>query len=249
MTVEKLEERWTLTTVQTAFAFPSLPSKPHSGGITIDLPLPNLGWTFSLLLTPDPERRARKGLKSVQRCNWIPTAFSFRQQGSAILWGNTSIHAQLLPVLAVDQHVCGSPAARAEVCAPPIDMSNNSTLLGTMKVALAQTTSLEVPLSTACALLKFNKLWLTVTISDCPLANGLFRACSGPVNEAEVQGQLVRRSGDRLLSRSLATGKLFDVKFLTSTRLNSTSGNTGRLLPTYASLSVLEEHVKISSCE
>jgi len=110
---------------------------------------------------------------------------------------------------------------------------------------LAQTSSLELPTTTRCTIssLQRNKVWLTVTISECPFANGLFQARSGSVNQAEVQAQLVRQSGDRLLSRSLATGKLFDVKFLTF----STSGDTGRLLPTYASLSVLEGHVNLSS--
>jgi len=82
-----------------------------------------------------------------------------------------------------------------------------------------------------------------VTISNCPLPNGLFQARFCTVNEAQVQTQLFRQSGDILLSRSLATGKLFDVKFLTF----STSGNTGRPLLTYASLSVLEEHVNLLS--
>jgi hypothetical protein len=135
----------------------------------------------------------------------------------------------------------------AEVSTPHNDVGSNLTPLGTMNVVLAQTSSLELPTTTRCTIssLQRNKVWLTVTISECPFANGLFQARSGSVNQAEVQAQLVRQSGDRLLSRSLATGKLFDVKFLTF----STSGDTGRLLPTYASLSVLEGHVNLSSCE
>jgi hypothetical protein len=230
MKVQKLEERWTPTTVQTAFVFHSLPSKSR---VSIDFPLPNLGWTFTLSLTS-------KNVLGDGRCKWIPAKFSFRQQGSAIPWGSTSIHAQLS--LAVEQKDCGSVASPAEECTPHNDMGSNLISLGTMNVVLAQTSSLELPTTTRCTVssLRPNKVWLTVTISECPLANGLFQASSGPVNEAEVQAQLVRQSG----SRSLATGKLFDVKFLTF----STSGNTGRLLPTYASLSVLKEHVNFS-CE
>ncbi|KAN0091210.1 hypothetical protein V8E55_004776 [Tylopilus felleus] len=88
-----------------------------------------------------------------------------------------------------------------------------------------------------------NKIWLSVTISKCPLVNGLFDARLGPIDEAKVQEQLVRQSGDRVLSRSLTTGKLFDVKFLT----NPTRSPLGNPLPTYASLSVLKKHVDLSS--
>lgn len=248
MTAVKLEERWTPTTIQTAFVL-SLPSSCRkgigkgSGGISIDLPLLNHGWTFALSLTP--ERLGQKGSKKgKQSCNWIPAAFSFRQQGSAILWGNTSIHAQLS--LAVEQHDCGPVAAPAEQWAPHND--SNLTPLGTMNIVLAQTSLLELTTTTRRTLspLQRNKVLLTVTISECPLANGFFQLIrSGPVDEAKVQVQLARQSGDRLLGRSLATGKLFDVKFL----IFSTSSNTGRLLPTYASLSVLQEHIDLSSCE
>lgn len=229
-TVEILEERWSSTTIQTAFVF-SLPSRSQPGDISINLPLLNLGWTFALSLTGTPgEKRSKKSIRSVK--NWIPANFSFRQHSSAIPWGNTSIHAQL---------------SLGEECNPHNDMGSNLTPLGTMNVVLAQTASLELPATTRCTIssIQRNKVWLTVTISECPLPNGLFQARSGPVNEAELQARLVRQSGDRLLSRSLATGKLFDVKFLTF----SASGNTGKLLPTYASFSVLEEHVNLLSCE
>ncbi|KAI9569722.1 hypothetical protein HD554DRAFT_508207 [Boletus coccyginus] len=129
------------------------------------------------------------------------------------------------------------------------NIGSKSTPLGTMKVVLAHTPSLKVPLRTPPILssLQPNKVWLNVTISDCPLAGGLFQVRSfGHVNEGEVQARLVRQSGDRVLSQSLTTGKLFDVEFLTpSTR--SPSGNTGKPLPTYTSLVVLEEHVNLSS--
>ena len=244
-----LEERWTPTTVETAFVL-SLPSRPltQSGGISIDLPLVNLGWTFALSLTPvnwQPEilakgpgkKRPGKPLgKPVKpkECNWIPTTFSFRRHTSAIPWGNTSIDAQL------------SLQGECTPESPHNSIGSNLTPFGTMNVVLAQTSSLEVP-TTCCTIssLQRTEVRLTVTISECPLVNGLFQARSGPVNESEVKAQLVRQSGDRVLSRSLATGKLFDVKFLTF----STSGNTGRLLPTHASLFVLEEHVNLSSCE
>jgi hypothetical protein len=302
-TAEILEERWLPTTVQTAFVL-SLPSKPQSGDISIDLPLLNLGWSFALSLTGIPEQNAAKGrhkkVKSVKISDkWIPETFSFHQHSSTVPWGNTSIHAQLslgeectlhgnmgsnltplgstmnavlartssLELPAEDPCIgTGSTTAPAEestpydgmgsttlgccpaeVSTPHNDVGSNLTPLGTMNVVLAQTSSLELPTTTRCTIssLQRNKVWLTVTISECPFANGLFQARSGSVNQAEVQAQLVRQSGDRLLSRSLATGKLFDVKFLTF----STSGDTGRLLPTYASLSVLEGHVNLSSCE
>jgi len=227
-----LEERCTPTTIETGFVL-SLPlNKLKSGGISIDLPLLSLGWTFTLSLTAARPNR-----------HWIPAAFSFRQHGSAAVtpWGNTSIHAQLS--LAVDP---------AEGCTPFNNTGSSSTPLGTMKVVLAHTSSSEVPLETPFILppRQPNKVWLNVTISDCPLANGLLEARSGHVNEAEVRAQLVRQSGNRLLSQSLTTGKLFllDVEFLTpSTRFPS--GNTGKPLPTYASLFVLEGHVNLSSCQ
>ena len=248
MVVETLEERWTPTTIETAFVFHSpSPGKTTSRDISIDLPLLNLGWTFTLSLTPQaaPEqRRAAKTRvkgKPVKQYSWTPAAFSFRQHDSATPWGNTSIHAQLS--LAVDP---------AEGCTPFNNTDRNFTPLGTIKVVLAHTSSSEVLLETSCILssLRPNKVLLNVTISDCPLASGLFQVRSGHVNEAEVQTQLVRKSGNRLLSQSLTTGKLFvlDVEFLTpSTRFSS--GDTGKPLPTYASPFVLEGHVNLSSCQ
>ena len=278
-TVEILEERWTPTAVQTTFVFHSLPSRPQSGGASIDLPLLNLGWTFTLSLTPEKntakrQATSRGSVKPVTR-NWIPATFSFRQHNNAIPWGNTSVHAQLTlgeectpsphnsmgsnltPPGAMNVASAQTPSSElpttvyepdcpAGESASHNNTGSNLTLLGTMSVVLAQTSSLELPITTRCTIssLRPNKVWLIVTISDCPLAKGLFQARSGTINEAEVQAQLVRQSGDILLNRSLATGKFFDVKFLTF----STSGNTGRPLPTYASLSVLEEHVDLSSC-
>ncbi|KAF8556334.1 hypothetical protein OG21DRAFT_655968 [Imleria badia] len=243
MKVEKVEERWSTTTIQTAFVFHStsktvpLALLPKSGAISIDLPLPHLGWTFTLSLTPEHPHKIRSRFRhKIERTyagNWIPAAFSFRQHGRAVRWGNTSICAQL---------------SLGKECIPHNNMGSNSTLLGTMNVVLEHTPAFELPLTTPCTIssLPPNKVWLSVTISDCPLADGLFEVRSGLDNEAKIQAQLVRQSGDRVLSRSLGTGQLFDVKFLAfSTR--STSGNAGVPLPTYASLTVLEEHVNLSS--
>lgn len=202
----------------------------------MDLPLLNLGWTFALSSKTPQKFGARTGGKPLTQSrpyNWIPAAFSFRRYDSKIPWGNTSMHAQLS--LLMDGG--GTPG------------SNPTPLgLGTMKVVLAHTPSAEVPLTKSCTLssLQPAKVSLTVTISECPFANGLFQAVSSQITEAGVHVGLIRQYADCLLSRSLATGKLFDVKFLTrSTR--STSGNTGQLFQTYASLSVLEKHVNLSS--
>ncbi|KAF8556333.1 hypothetical protein OG21DRAFT_1521141 [Imleria badia] len=130
-------------------------------------------------------------------------------------------------------------------------MGSNATPLGSMNVTLAHTPALDIPLTAPCTISKSSlpvKVWLSVTISGCPLPNGLFEARSRLVPEAEAQVQLVRQSCDRLLSRSLAngfTGKLFDVKFLSFSTC-STSGNTREPLTTYASLCVLEEHLNLS---
>lgn len=125
--------------------------------------------------------------------------------------------------------------------------SNSETPLGTMEVVLADTCSMKVPLTTSCTLSlhQLTKGSLSVTISNCPFANGLFQT-SCRVNDAEAQAWLAKRSGDRLLSRTLMTGKLPYVKFLTSST-RTTPGYTGKLSTTYASLSVLEEHINLSS--
>lgn len=236
VTVEKVEERWTATTIQAAFVFhfPSkskLKSVSSPGAISINLPLLHLGWTFALSLTPE------RSVPTKRVANWILTAFSFRQHGSAIHWGSTSICAQL---------------SLGEECTPHNSvMGSNLTPLGTMNVVLARTPALDLALPPCTVQSSLPvKVWLSVTISECPL--GLFEVRSGLVSEAEVQTQLLRQSCGRLLSRSLAngfTGKLFDVKFLAfPTRF--TSGSTGVPLQTRASLCVLEEHVNLSeSCQ
>ena len=291
ITAQKLEERWTPTTIQTAFnIFGSLPSMPPSSDIIIGLPLLNLGWTFSLSLTREEKssqkKVIKKGLKGrASSYTWRPVAFSFRQHGSAIRWRNASIRAKLwlggscpppppgtINTILADAPSLGVPArgdcpshgdlrprpggndvvlAGIPLLAVPGDCPphGNTLLLGTINAVLAHTPSLEVPLTTLHAISSLQpQVWLTVTLSDCPFAHGLFEAHLGPVYEAQAEAQLVRQSSDRLLSRSLTTGKLFDVKFLArSTR--STSGNDGEPLPTYASLAVLAGHVNISSCE
>ena len=225
--VELLEERWTPTTIQTAFAFHSLPSTPS--GTSINLPLSNLGWTFTLSLTPVKtgaswahNRDRQPGVRRVR--HWIPAVFSFRRHDIAIGWGNTSINARL-----------------------SLGEEYSSSLLGAMDVVLTETLMSSLNLTTPFTIPPHerNKIWLSVTISKCPLVNGLFDARLGPIDEAKVQEQLVRQSGDRVLSRSLTTGKLFDVKFLT----NPTRSPLGNPLPTYASLSVLKKHVDLSSCK
>ena len=231
---KQLEERWTPTSIQTAFALRLPNSIPKSGAVSIDLPLLNLGWTFALSFTPEHlqktqqqgDKHKHKHKKRAYDGNWIPAEFSFRQHRSAIHWENTSICAQISLE------------------------GDNTPPLGTMNAVLAHTPALNLPLAPSCTIspLEPNKVWLSVSISECPLADGLFGVRSGLVNEAEIHAQLVRRSGDRVLSRSLATGKLFDVKFLASST-SSTSANTEVSLPTYASLSVLEEHVNLSSCK
>ena len=265
MEVELLDERWTPTSIQTTLAFHSLPRTLEPGNISIDFPLLNLGWTFALLLKPTgysmkyyPEyEQARSWI------DWIPQRFSFRQDTSSqnkIDWGNTSIHAQISLVQAVEQpqRYTESPDAfpqcaehRAQGTASANDCpgeGSDMTPLATMKIAsVVDTPSLNLPLRKSCIIssMRSNKVQLTVTISDCPFPGGLFGARLGATSEARYQMQLVRQSGERLLSRSLATGKFFDVKFMTP----SARSSTGKPLPTYASLSVLEEHVNPSSSQ
>ena len=268
MKVELLDERWTPASIQTTLAFHSLPRTLGSGGVSIDLPLLNLGWTFTLSFKPTrystKRYKGKRGGGPAKSCtDWIPERFSFRQDTSQnkIDWGNTSIHAQISLVQAVEQpqHHTESlgefpqyaeprtqDAASANDC--PGDGSD-MTLLATMKiVSVAGTPSLDLPVEKSCTIssLRPHKVQLTVTISDCPLPSGLFGARFGATSEARSQTQLVRQNGERLLSRSLATGKFFDVKFMTPSARSS--GITGKPLPTYASLSVLEEHVNPSSC-
>ncbi|KAH0827934.1 hypothetical protein J3R83DRAFT_3571 [Lanmaoa asiatica] len=253
MIAEKLEEQWT-TTIQAPFIFsPSCDSKPSSTFVNLPLLIP--GWTFALSLTVNrstPERRrnlgGKKSRRSNQECTWVPEAFSFHRHGSTIpsSWGNASMRTQLsLAAEQYDRDAAPTDYGEKEEYTPHNNIGSGLTPLGTMEVGLADTPSVEVPVITPCLLssLRPTKVWLAVTISKCPFANGLFQAVHG---HAEAETQLVRKSGDRLLSRSLATGKLFDVKFLTSSTC-STSGNTGKFLPTYASLSVLEEHINLSS--
>ncbi|KAG8213995.1 hypothetical protein J3R82DRAFT_10745 [Butyriboletus roseoflavus] len=258
MTVEKLEERWTPTTVQATYVFcPEQPSSSGSGRISVNFPLLNLGWSFALSLAPAFESfkasRTLKGGRGGKRqttkplaCNqWIPSAFSFRRDSSKISWGKTSMQAQLS--LVMEQYDCGD-ASRLDECTPQ-NVGSNSTPLGTMKVVLAHTCSMDVPLTTSCTLPlhQLTKVSLTVTISECPFADGLFET-SHHETEAQAWAWLVKQSGDRLLSRILTTGKLSSVKFLTSST-RSTPGHTGKLLTTYASLPVLEEHVNLSSAK
>ena len=247
MQAKKLEERWTPTTIHATFALPDLPSHiaTTSRGISVHLPLLNLGWTFTLSLAPERFEAGKKKIggsvikkgSKLYKCQWVPSIFSFRRDDSKIPWGNTSMHAQLSL-----EHDCDDSALSEEECTP-----HASDLIGTIKVVLGCTPSAEYPLPTSCKLSSSHqptRVWLTVTIQQCPFPDGLFQASSNHGSETEAQTQLARQSGDRVLSRSLATGKLFDVKFLSfSTRL--TSGNTGKLLPTYASLSVLEKHVNL----
>lgn len=240
VTVTKLEEQWTPTTIQVAFALCSQSSNSSWRGVSVDLPLLNLGWTFALSLTPVGKKNP---LRPSKPSSWIPGRFSFRRHGSTTPWRNTSMHAQLS--LATEQRDRGGASGES---IPDNTVGNNSMPLGIMEVILAHTLSTEVPPTTSCglSLLRPTKVTLTVTISECPFANGFFKAVSSQFDDTETQARLVRQSGDSLLSRSLTTGKLFDVKFLTrSTR--STSGNTGELFETYASLPVLEEHINLSS--
>lgn len=246
ITVEKLEERWTPTTVQTTFVFSS--QSPSSGSgrtISVNIPLLNIGWAFALSLDSESHgkilgtaHRRKKGTTVTKPCNWIPVTFSFCRDSSKISWGKTSMHAQLS--LTMEQHDLGDAS---DVCTLRNVGSNSETPLGTMEVVLADTCSVEVPLTTSCTLSlhQLTKGSLSVTISDCPFANGLFQT-SCRVNDAEAQAWLVKRSGDRFLSRTLTTGKLSYVKFLTSST-RPTPGYTGKLFTTYASLSILEEHV------
>lgn len=245
--VEKVDERWTPTTVQTAFVLHA--SDPRSSTISVDLPLLNLGWTFTLSLTPEhsqvhenPKKRQIK-----RNGNWIPVAFSFRRHDSTIPWSKTSLHAQLS--LAVEQPQVQCTPSSVLAGESPDTVGSNAIPLATFNVVLADTPSFKLSLTTPCALssLHPHKISLTLTVSDCPLANGLFEACSGTAHETQVQAQFAKLRGDRLLSRSLTTGKPFDVKFLAnSTRFPS--GNTVEPLPTYISLSVLEGHINPSSC-
>jgi len=247
--VEKLEERWTPTTVQTAFILRA--SDPRSSTISVDLPLLNLGWTFALSLTAEHsqvhENPKKKQIK--RNGNWIPVAFSFRRHDGTVRWNNTSLHAQLELAVEQPQVQCTPSSVPAGECIPPDTVGSNAMplALATFKVVLANTPSFELPLTTPCALssLHPHKISLTLTISDCPLANGLFEACSGTAYQTQVQAQFAKLRGDRFLSRSLTTGKPFDIKFLAnSTR---SSGNTVEPLPTYTSLSVLEGHINPSS--
>ena len=229
MQADKLEERCTPTTIRATFALRDLPScSTVSRGISIHLPLLNFGWTFALSLAS--RRFVTSDGRRSNSSKWAPQAFSFRQHDSKIPWGNTSMQAQL------------SLATEPE---NGIGIENDSTSLGTINVVLAHTPSAELPLTTSYKLSsrRPTTVWLTVTISECPFAKGLFQARSYLDSETEAQTRLARQSGDRVLSRSLTTGKLFDVKFLSSTC--AISGNAGKLLPTYASLSVLEKHVNL----
>ncbi|KAF8545665.1 hypothetical protein OG21DRAFT_1492076 [Imleria badia] len=177
-TVEKVEERWSATTIQTAFVF-DITSISVSSAISIHLPLLHLGWTFALSLTPElQERPVKKGSKQIKRYtgNWIPAVFSFRQHGSAICWGNTSICAQL---------------SLGKEFTPHDVMGSNSTPLGTMNFVLAHTSALKLPLTMPHTIssLQPDKIWLSVTISECPLVGGLFQVRAGLVNEAEIRAK------------------------------------------------------------
>ena len=158
--------------------------------------------------------------------------------------GDCPSHGDLRPRPGTNDVVfAGIPALAVSGDCPP---HGSTPLLGTINAVLAHTPSLEVPLTTSNTISSLQpQVWLTVTLSDCPFVHGLFEAHLGPVYKAQAEAQLVRQSSDRLLSRSLTTGKLFDMKFLAC----STSGNGGEPLPTYASLAVLAGHVNISSCE
>ncbi|KAF8444676.1 hypothetical protein L210DRAFT_3642926 [Boletus edulis BED1] len=236
-----VEERWTPTTIQTTFVLPESKLRKVStdSNISINLPFPKtLGWTFALSLSV-------KRLKKLGRSStgyYYPMAFSFRRHDSAIPWGRTSICAQLS--LAVKQPQSTDPEHGSH---PATSVDAAEEPLGTIELVLEDTSSVEVPITTPhnLSILPPNKICLTVTISDCALPDGLFQARSRPFNKVGTQAHLVQQGCD-LLSRLLATGKPFDVKFLTpSTR--STSGKTGDPLPTYASLSVVEEHVDLLS--
>ncbi|KAF8444675.1 hypothetical protein L210DRAFT_3642925 [Boletus edulis BED1] len=232
-----VEERWTPTTIQTAFVLPESELRKVSIDInsSINLPFPKtLGWTFALSV---------KRLKNLGRSStYYPMAFSFRRHDSAIPWGRTSICAQLS--LAVKQPQSTDPEHDYH---PATSVDAAEEPLGTIELVLADTPSVQVPITTRrkVSIRPPNKVCLTVTVSDCALPDGFFQARSSPISEGGTQAHLVRQGCDHLSSRSLATGKPFDVKFLTpSTR--STSGKTGDPLPTYASLSVVEEHVDLS---
>ncbi|KAF8134620.1 hypothetical protein EV363DRAFT_1213975 [Boletus edulis] len=242
-----VEERWTPTTIQTTFVLLAESELREvsitgeklkisiAGSISINLPFPRiLGWTFALSV---------KRLKKVGRgSTCYPMVFSFCRHNSAIPWGRTSICAQLS--LAVKQPQSTDPEHGSH---PATSVDAAEEPLGTIELVLEDTSSVEVPITTPhnLSILPPNKICLTVTISDCALPDGLFQARSRPFNKVGTQAHLVQQGCD-LLSRLLATGKPFDVKFLTpSTR--STSGKTGDPLPTYASLSVVEEHVDLLS--
>ena len=242
MQADKLDEQWTPTTVHTTFVLPQLPScTARSPRFSIELPLLNLGWAFVLSLAPErtqPAGGGKKGPKyrastqATQSYKWISAAFSFHRRDSNVPWGNTSMHAQL--------------SLAAEPVVDSIFGSSNPTSLGTIIAVLAQTPSVELPL-TSYKLSSQQRIKLTLTISECPFANGLFGAISanhGSETEAKTL-QVVRQSRDRVLSQSLATGKLFDIKFLSF----STPGKPGKFLPTYTSLFVLEEHLNHSDCK
>ena len=232
MRVDKLDEQWTPTTVHATFVLPQLPPCTlKSPRFSIKLPLLNLGWAFVLSLAPKRTQPAGGGkirLKKKALTQWIPAAFSFHRRDSNVPWGNTSMNAQLS--LATEHTLSGD---------------SDPTSLGTIIAVLAQTPSVELPLTTSYKLSSQQRITLTLTISECPFANGLFEAISSHGSETAAQTQSVRQSGDRVLSQSLATEKPSDVKFLSF----STPGRPGKLLPTYTSLFVLEEHLNRSDCK
>ena len=252
MQADKLDEQWTPTTVHATFVLPQLPScTARSPRFSIELPLLNLGWAFVLSLAPErtqPAGGGKKGSKyrastqATQSYKWISAAFSFHRRDSNVPWGNTYMHAQLsLTTESAVGSVFGFTTTGTATT------SSDSTSLGPIIAVLAQTPSVELPLTTSYKLSSQQRITLTLTISECPFANGLFGAISanhGSETEAKTL-QLVRQSSDRVLSQSLATGKLFDIKFLSF----STPGKPGKFLPTYTSLFVLEEHLNHSDCK
>ncbi|KAG6375427.1 hypothetical protein JVT61DRAFT_2984 [Boletus reticuloceps] len=219
-----VEERWTPTTIQTAFVLPeSKLRKVSTTGscISINLPFPrNLGWTFTLSV---------KRLKKVGRTStYCPVTFSFRRHDdSAIPWGSTSICARLSLQVAVKQP---QPTDLECNSHPVTSIDAKEEPFGTIKLVLADTPSVQVPIKTRSNLSIFppNEVCLTVTISDCALPDGFFQARSSPPITCD---------------RKTFRREVLDP----STR--PTSGKSGDPLPTYASLSVVEEHVDISSCQ
>ncbi|KAG9316685.1 hypothetical protein JVU11DRAFT_2745 [Chiua virens] len=258
---EKLEEQWTSTTIQAAFTFRL--TSPKSSSFSIDLPLPHLGWSFALSLSPLSLKQSRGPTRKKERTtdtrvyvsdriastyDCTPVRFSFRQDGNSNPWGDTSLQAQLS--LASFQHNAADTTSTSETEGTTQNNMNYDSArmpLGTLQAVLSRDSLMVLPLTTvgSISLQQPIKIWLNVMISGCPFSNGFFRFdFANHVHEADAHTQLVRQCGDRLLTRSLATGKHFDVKFLTSP---TRTGKTKKLHASYASLFVLEQKVDLPS--